>query len=68
MDSYYGVGNGCAAGTASNGAPYPSGDFVAAAGNPKVLHFQFTAAQWTTWGTGAVYGPYWAAKFFGLIP
>ncbi len=29
----------CAAGNATNGARYPQGDFVGAAGNPRVLHF-----------------------------
>jgi len=40
VDHYYDVGNGCTAGVApGNGAAYPSGDFVARTGNPKVLHF-----------------------------
>lgn len=30
---------GCTQGVAAAGVPYPQGDFVAASGNPKVLHF-----------------------------
>jgi hypothetical protein len=46
VDRFYDVGNGCTAGVAVNGAPYPAGSFVAAAGNPKVIHFT-KALNWT---------------------
>jgi hypothetical protein len=61
VDKYYDVGAGCLAGVAVNGASYPAGDFVAVGGNPKAIHFQFTDAQWQSWGTGTVYAPLQAA-------
>ncbi|OFX25630.1 MAG: hypothetical protein A2V77_02520 [Anaeromyxobacter sp. RBG_16_69_14] len=39
-----------AAGVGVPGAAYPAGDFVAASGNPKVLHFT-NDLEWSTWGT-----------------
>ncbi|HEX8908881.1 MAG TPA: hypothetical protein VF805_06740 [Anaeromyxobacteraceae bacterium] len=38
VENYF-VFAGCSAGLASNNAAYPQGNFVAAAGNPAVLHF-----------------------------
>jgi hypothetical protein len=40
------------AGVGVPGAPYPAGDFVAASGNPRVLHFTKTL-KWSTWGTAS---------------
>ncbi len=42
----------CSPGLGVSGAPYPAGDFVAASGNPRVLHFT-KDLQWTTWGTAS---------------
>ena len=41
VENYYPSFNavGCTAGVATDGAAYPQGSFVAAAGNPRVLHF-----------------------------
>ncbi len=39
-------------GVGVGGEPYPAGNFVAAAGNARVLHFT-KDIQWTTWGTAA---------------
>ncbi len=39
VENYYPTFGGCSAGVAVPGASYPQGGFVAAAGNPAVLHF-----------------------------
>ena len=39
----------CVPGSAVTGGAYPKGDFVSAAGNPKVLHFT-QSLPWTSWG------------------
>ena len=43
---------GCTPGVGVEGQPYPAGDFVAAGGNPKVLHFTKDLG-WSTWGTAS---------------
>jgi len=55
VDRFYNVGNNCSAGVAVNGADYPGGAFVAASGNPKVLHFT-KGLDWANWSTDAVIG------------
>jgi hypothetical protein len=47
---------GCNPGVGAAGAPYPAGNFVAATGNPKVLHFTKDLA-WAAWGV-----PAWTAS------
>jgi hypothetical protein len=48
--SYEATFSGCTPGIAVAGAPYPGGTFVAAPGNPKVLHFTKDLA-WASWTT-----------------
>jgi hypothetical protein len=43
---------GCTPGVSTGGAPYPRGAFVAAPGNPIVLHLDKTL-DWASWGTAA---------------
>lgn len=43
---------GCAPGVGAEGRPYPAGDFVAAGGNPRVLHFT-KDLDWASWGTAS---------------
>jgi hypothetical protein len=45
--------SGCAPGAGVEGRPYPAGDFVAAPGNPRVLHFT-KDLNWASWGTASV--------------
>ncbi len=49
---FQGANQGCLPGVSTEGSPYPAGDFVASAGNPKVIHFTKDLA-WDTWGTSA---------------
>lgn len=62
-DQYYGIGSRgtpadqltCTPNGASDprdGDAYPSGDFLAAAGSPRVLHFA-KSLDWASWGTAA---------------
>ena len=44
--------SGCTPGPIGEGRPYPGGDFIAAAGNPRVLHFTKDLG-WATWGTAS---------------
>jgi hypothetical protein len=43
----------CIAGVGKDHSPYPAGSFVAASGNPRVLHFT-KDLNWVTWGTPSV--------------
>jgi hypothetical protein len=55
VSSYWGFASShrdCSPGVGAEGRPYPQGDFVAAAGNPRVLHFT-KDLDWASWGTAA---------------
>src|SRR6266567_1675280 len=53
VSQYFGfstTNRGCVPGVATEGSPYPAGDFVAKAPNPKVIHFT-KDLDWGSWGT-----------------
>ncbi|MFL5272428.1 MAG: hypothetical protein ACJ79E_10240, partial [Anaeromyxobacteraceae bacterium] len=52
VQNYHGFGT-CSPGVGAAGKGYPSGDFVAAGSNPKVLHFT-KDLNWATWNTTSV--------------
>ena len=49
VSSYYIPPDQCTMGVGQFHAPFPAGDFVAASGNAKVLHFT-KDLKWSTWG------------------